>query len=250
MEKKVKQILGQMNSLYNKFKMKTEDLSFIRSNRNFSLNKTFQIKSNTMFIFFMVSCLVIFYSVISFPFSVDSAKDDAKKKHDFFYNEISPIEKRNQFAVMYNGWRWSYGINKKIKTVDCLNSWKGFYAKFGAKLENASIPGLAYRLQKIKKENPKTRIIRRHPREVVAGDYIILDYSSYKTIKTENGKYKTVPHINRHIGMVTDITPNGWVRYASVEVQTGTETLNIIRFNDRHIVFIAEMDEDLFAGNF
>ena len=157
----------------------------------------------------------------------------AKQKHDFFYNKITPLEKRSCFASKYNGWVWAYGVSETRKTIDCLNSWKDFYKQFGAKVENASIPGLTQRLNIIKAKNPRTPIIRRTLKEVVPGDYIILYYSER----------------NRHIGMVTDVTPNGWVRYASVEVQTGTETLNIVRFYDPHIVYIAEMDEGLFGGD-
>jgi hypothetical protein len=223
---------------------------FLKNEKKYFSNVCSKYNPITLLVFLSVICIIIFSSMISFTFSLDLAKSEAQKNHDIFYNEISPMEKRIQFATMYNGWKWAYGKNERAKTIDCLNSFKGFYAKFGARLENASIPGLTYRLTKIKRDNPQTKIIRRKPSEVCAGDYIILDYSSYKKVKMKNGEYITVPHINRHIGMITDITPNGWVRYASVEVQTGTETLNIIRFYDRHIVYIAEMDTDLFAGNF
>jgi len=74
--------------------------------------------------------------------------------------------------------------------------------------------------------------VRRSINQIQAGDLILLKYSES----------------NQHAGIVMD-TPNGYVRYVSVNVQTMGEGDTLIRFEDGAIVYIVDCSYHLWVGD-
>ena len=81
-------------------------------------------------------------------------------------------------------------------------------------------------------EENGVRVIRKNIYEVRSGDLIILDYGGD----------------NKHIGQVMD-TPNGYIRYASVNAGLLTEGEDYIRWGDPRIAAVIFICFDLWAGD-
>lgn len=169
------------------------------------------------------------YMISSERYSDFGQLEDLRRSHDYYY-KASALQRRIKWMSMYYEWKWVSNGDPKYSQVDCVGAIFLNLQSWGSNFKLKTIPDLMRRVRNL--EDNEVQVIRKQLKDVKSGDLIILKYSD----------------ANQHIGQVID-TPNGYVRYSSVNAGLMTEGEDYIKWGDPKIIAVIFICFDLWAGD-